>query len=320
MRPLPFWTENDMAAHADWRAMVDYLHSQHQSPMAQVDRLLMQRDAKPSQSPQGLLLWPAWQAAHLGVKIVTLFPDNTSKPNVQGVVLLFDAKDGSPVALLDGAALTLWKTAADAALGTDLLARQDANTLLLVGAGALAKPLIQAHLAVRPAISEVRIWNRHPDKAAALAEHLTKLMPVGVTYRCMADLQTASKGASIICCATGSTAPLLYGAWVQPGTHVNLIGGYTPAMRESDDELMRRSRVYVDSRPFTIAHCGDLTQAFESQTLTPEQVLGDLFDLCRQQVPARQDAASITVFKSGGGAHLDLMMAEYFHLRCAAAL
>ena len=322
MSHLPYWTFDDMAPHAHWPAMVEHLRRAHGQEPAMVDRLYMQRPGNaPGQSPQGLLIWPAWQAnEHLGVKVVTLFPDNQDKPNVQGIVLLFDAKDGTPVCALDGAALTLWKTAADAALGTQLLARDDAHTLLMVGAGALAPALIESHLAIRPCLKQVLIWNRHADKAVALAANLAPRLPESIQAHAVQDLQSAIGCANLICCATGSTQALVKGAWVQAGTHVNLIGGYTPEMRESDDDLMRLATVYVDSRASTLAHCGDLTQAFAHGALTPSEVRGDLFDLCCERVTARQDAASVTVFKSGGGAHLDLMMAQYFHRLCAASV
>lgn len=315
MSQLPFWTEHDMARYAHWPAMVAHLRLAHCQEPAIVDRLYMQRPGtSPDQSAQGLLIWPAWQAnQHVGVKVVTLFPDNQVKPNVQGVVLLFDANDGSPVCALEGASLTLWKTAADAALGTHLLARTDAHTLLMVGAGALAPALIESHLAIRPGLQKVLIWNRHAQKAEELANSMATSLPQSVRVQSVHDLQSATESACIICCATGSTEPLIKGAWVPAGTHVNLIGGYTPDMRESDDDLMRRAKVFVDSRASTLAHCGDLTQAFAHHALLPSDVLGDLFDLCCGRVAARQDSATVTVFKSGGGAHLDLMMAQYFH-------
>jgi ornithine cyclodeaminase len=322
MSTLPYWTQEDMTPHAQWPAMVEHLRRAHNQEPALVDRLYMQRPGHaPGQSPQGLLIWPAWQAnKHLGVKVVTLFPDNQDKPNVQGVVLLFDAQDGSPVCALDGAALTLWKTAADAALGTLLLAREDARTLLMVGAGTLAPALIEAHLAIRPSLQQVLIWNRHADKAEVLAKSMAPRMPESIQVQAVTDIQNATERAHIICCATGSTQALVKGAWVQAGTHVNLVGGYTPEMRESDDDLMRLAKVYVDSRASTLAHCGDLTQAFAHRALTPSEVRGDLFDLCCERAAARQDAATITVFKSGGGAHLDLMMAQYFHRHCAESV
>lgn len=295
-----------IAQACDFPGLVAHLRAAHREPPPDVQRVLMQQRAA-SGPDNAVLVWPAWQAGHnLGVKVVTMFPGNRSVPAVQGVYLLFDGGNGSPQAVIDGTELTYWKTAADSALGADLLARPDARTLLMVGAGALAPHLIRAYQAIRPGLQQVRVWNRTPAKALAVAAAVT-----GTPAAATRDLEAAVRAADIICCATSSQEPLVHGDWLQAGAHLDLVGGFTPAMRETDDTAMRRARIFVDSRWFTVDHAGDLTQAIASGAITPAAVRGDLFDLCSGSVAGRTDADQITLFKSGGGAHLDLMTAQY---------
>ena len=133
----------------------------------------------------------------------------------------------------------------------------------------------------------------------------------GIAAEVVTDLSAAVPLADIVCCATGSRSPLIQGAWLRLGTHVDLIGGYTPDMREADDAAVRRSRIFVDSRWFTVEHVGDLTQPIAAGVIGADAVLGDLFDLCCERIPGRCHADEITLFKSGGGAHLDLMTAQH---------
>ena len=151
------------------------------------------------------------------------------------------------------------------------------------------------------------VWNRNP----ARAEQLVRQLAPEMTAHVVTDLPDAVRGADIVCCATASHEPLIEGRWLRPGTHLDLIGGYTPAMREADDEAVRRARLYVDSRWFSVAHAGDLTQPIASGVITPADVIGDLFELCGGRCPARTGDDEITLFKSGGGAHLDLMTAQH---------
>lgn len=295
-----------IARACDFIGLIDHLRAAHREAPPSVERVLMQqRDAWGSNN--AMLVWPAWQSGrNLGVKVVTMFPNNRSAPAVQGIYLLFDGIDGSPQAVIDGTALTYWKTAADSALGADLLARADARSLLMVGAGALAPYLIRAYQTIRPGLQQVTVWNRTLSRAQTVAAGVTGTPAVPAS-----DLEAAVRVADIVCCATSSHTPLIKGEWLRPGTHLDLIGGFTPDMREADDTAVRRSRVFVDSRAFTVEHVGDLTQPIASGTITRAEVLGDLFDLCTGCCAGRTDAAQITLFKSGGGAHLDLMTAQY---------
>jgi alanine dehydrogenase len=255
-----------------------------------------------------LLLMPAWQAGgHLGVKIVTVFPDNAARslPVVLGSYLLLDASTGAPLALFDGTALTLRRTAAASALAADFLARPDAARHLMIGTGALAPHLIEAHAAVRP-IRETRIWGRNPEKAAALAEL------VRTPTRAVApaeDLERAVAEADIVTCATLAPEPLVHGAWLRPGTHLDLVGAFTPEMREADDEAVRRATVYVDTRAGA-EESGDITHALRSGALTWDRIAGDLFELVRGTARGRRNAEEITFFKSVGTALEDLAAAR----------
>ncbi|MCK6451833.1 MAG: ornithine cyclodeaminase family protein [Alphaproteobacteria bacterium] len=256
-----------------------------------------------------LLLMPAWQPGrHIGVKIVSVFPDNAAQglPAVQGVYLLSDARTGRPVALIDGPSITVRRTAAASALASRYLSRQDASRLVMVGTGALAPHLIGAHCAVRP-IREVLVWGRDAQKARALAESLAG-RPYSV--RPADDLEAAIRQADIVSSATLSKEPLVRGAWLKPGSHVDLVGAYTPEMRESDDEAVRRARVFVDTRAGATKEGGDVVQPLNAGVLKPADILADLFELTRGEKPGRTRPDEITLFKSVGTALEDLAAAE----------
>ncbi len=256
-----------------------------------------------------LLLMPAWQAGrHIGVKMVTVFPDNSAQslPAVMGIYVLLDGKTGSPRALIDGPKLTVKRTAAASALASGYLPRPDAERLLMVGTGALAPELIMAHAAVRP-ICNVLIWGRHPEKAERLAKRLTRRdFRVDWTD----DLQAAVRGAHIISCATLASEPLIRGAWLQPGQHLDLVGAFRPDMRETDDAVMQRARVFVDTRAGATQEGGDIVQAIAAGVLSPDDIAGDLFEMTRGERSGRRYYDQITVFKSVGTAIEDLAAAQ----------
>ena len=268
---------------------------------------------RPDGAASTLLLMPAWQDFHAagtseggyaGVKIVTVAPDNNlrGKPAVTGVYLLMDGKTGEPLALIDGQRLTLWRTAAASALAARHLARADASRHLIIGAGALCPFLARAHASVRP-ITETVIWNRTPQKAEAAAEALQAL---GLNARAAADLDGEIARADVISSATISTMPLVKGALLKPGAHVDLVGAFTPSMRESDDEAMRRARVFVDTRAGGLKEAGDIVLALQSGALTEDRVEADLYDLVRGKHAGRSGDSDITLFKSVGAAIEDL--------------
>ncbi len=245
-----------------------------------------------------LLLMPAWQRDWLGVKVVTVHPGNAARgmPAVHSTYLLTEAATGRPALLLDGDTLTARRTAAASALAASFLARPDASRLLLVGAGRVASLLPAAHRSVRR-IREVRVWNPTAARADTLAE---ALRTDGFDAARTDDLPAAAAWADIISCATLSTAPLIQGAWLRPGTHLDLVGAFTPAMREADEDAIRRARVFVD----TLAA---LHEAGELANLTERDVRGTLETLCRGG--AGRQADEITAFKSVGTALEDLAAA-----------
>ncbi|MFT5181388.1 MAG: alanine dehydrogenase [Alphaproteobacteria bacterium] len=260
-----------------------------------------------------LLLMPAWSApdpvpAHVGVKIVTVYPDNADRelPSVMGTYLMLDGTTGAPTASIDGPALTARRTAAASALAADYLARADAQNLLMVGTGRLAGSLIAAHASVRP-IRQTVIWGRDRDKAERLARRLTtSTNPVTAT----GDLETAVGEADIISCATTSRDPLIHGEWLRDGVHVDLVGGFRPDMREADDRVIQRGRIFVDTRAGALAEAGDIVQPVNQGILCAEDIAGDLFDLCQGKQRGRQSPGEITVFKSVGTALEDLAAAQ----------
>ncbi|KPL53150.1 ornithine cyclodeaminase [Prosthecomicrobium hirschii] len=272
-----------------------------------------------------LLLMPAWDDVStgfdgdpmIGIKIVNVVPGNAErgKASVVGSYLLMSGVTGEPVAMMDGSRLTLRRTAAASALAARTLARPDAARLVMVGAGALAPHLIEAHASVRP-IREVAVWNHRPEKAVALAESLA-----GRPYRVTAvtDLAAAVAEADIVSAATLSSEPVIRGAWLKPGSHVDLVGAFTPAMRESDDEAVRRARVFVDTRGGALKEAGDIVRPIADGVITAADVVADLFDLCRGTDPGRRGADEITLFKSVGTALEDLAAARLVWSRVAGA-
>ncbi|WP_375593120.1 ornithine cyclodeaminase family protein [Algihabitans albus] len=258
---------------------------------------------------QSLLLMPAWQAGrYVGVKIVTVTPGNGPRglPAVMGAYLLIDGRNGSPSALIDGPMLTLRRTAAASALASAYLSRPDSARLLMVGTGALAPHLVAAHAAVRP-IRDVLIWGRTPAKAQRLAKSI-KLKPVRI--EATEDLEGAVRGADIVSCATLSSEPLVQGAWLSDGQHLDLVGAFRPDMRETDAEVFRRARIFVDTREGALAEGGDLVQAIQAGALEPEDVAADLFELTRGERAGRRFYDQITLFKSTGSALEDLAAAQ----------
>ncbi len=256
-----------------------------------------------------LILMPAWEVrdgGFLGVKVVSVFPDNAlrRKPTVMGTYLLLAGDSGEPLAALDGAALTLRRTAAASALASRYLSRTDSRRLTMIGAGALAPRLIAAHATVRQ-IADVTIWNRTPAKAEALA---TEIEREGLAVRATTDLEAAVKHADIVSVATMTDRPILQGKWLAPGAHIDLVGAYTPAMRESDDDAIRRCRIFVDTR-IGMRESGDIAQPLGSGVISESDIAADLHDLARSRTPARRSADEITLFKSVGNAIEDLAAA-----------
>jgi ornithine cyclodeaminase len=274
----------------------------------------------PGSADATLLLMPAWTrgaSSHLGVKVVTVFPDNGSRglPSIYGQYLLLDGATGASLALLDGTMLTKRRTACASGLASRYLSRTDARRLLMIGTGALAPQLIRVHAKVRP-IEEVAIWGRRPERAQDLARELADSLPRAlgrpIAIHAVSDRKQAVAAADIVSCATLSRTPLVEGDWLGPGQHLDLVGAYTPQMRESDDRAMERARVYVDTRAGALKEGGDVALSLANGTIDEDDVIADLFELARGQQTGRLpgDATSITLFKSVGAALEDLAAAE----------
>ena len=260
-----------------------------------------------------LLLMPVWQPErHTGVKIVTVAPRNPQRglPSVHSMFMLIDSATGAPVCLMDGEELTLRRTAAASALASGYLSRPDSSRLLVIGTGSLAPYMAAAHCTTRP-IKTVSVWGRSAEKAASSADLLRRQfvgsdIQVGVA----GDLEAAVRQGDIITCATTSTTPIVRGAWVRPGTHVDLVGGFRPNMREADDALMCSAVVFVDTWNGALAEAGDLVQPIETGKLQRATLQAELADLCAGRHPGRNNPAQITLFKSVGAALEDLCAAD----------
>jgi alanine dehydrogenase len=262
-----------------------------------------------------LLLMPAWSRQWTGLKTVVFKPENPAAglPTIQASYQLIDNTTGATVALLDGTELTRRRTAAASALAADYLAVKDASTMVLVGAGALAGHFVRAHAAVRP-IRQVLIYSRSPAKSEILAAGLAD---DGFDARPVSDLEAAVGRAQIVSCVTTSTVPIVRGAWLKPGTHVDLAGAFGPEMRETDGDVVQRARVFVDTRDGAAVEAGDLLNARDEGKFDFASVQGDLFELCGGRVKGRNSSSEITLFKSCGTAIEDLATAVMVYQKAA---
>lgn len=258
-----------------------------------------------------LLLMPAWQRASeaggfLGVKLVTVFPGNARRgmPGLTSSYLLFDRYTGTQLATIDGNVITARRTAAVSALGASFLAREDAENLLVLGSGRVASLLPDAYRAVRN-IRRIGVWDINPDSASRM---VGRLIEEGLDATVVQDIESGIRWADIITAATLSTVPLVKGEWLRPGVHVDLIGAFTPSMRESDDAALKRSAVFTDTAE-ALHEAGDFTQPIESGAFAPDELKGTLDQLCKGEVPGRASSEQITLFKAVGTALADLAAA-----------
>lgn len=298
-------TAAEVAEALDWSALIERLAHAFcggvESPA---------RHHHAMQRPDGeatMLLMPAWeQDGYIGVKMVNVFPQNADYglPAIAGVYLLSEGAHGRPLACIDGGELTRRRTAAASALAARALAREDAETLLVVGTGKLAPMVIEAHAAVRP-IRRVRIWGRSPEKAERLAaEYADRFATEAVT-----DLEEACADADVISCVTLSTRPLIRGRWLAPGTHLDLIGAFRPDMRETDADCLARSEVFVDTYAGAKGEAGDILQAVAEGGFALEHLRAELAELLRGSSKGRSGPEAITLFKSVGASLEDLAAA-----------
>ncbi len=293
----PYIQASDVEHRLDWVAMADALEAGHRAAKPVISDQMVRR------SGDILLSRAAWiDGMGVAVKSVTVLPGNPAKglPSVHGAMLLFDDATGAVEAVIDSGLVTKWKTASDSILGARFLARKNSRRLLIIGAGVVARSLIEAYRAMFPGIS-VTIWNRTTDNARQLADD------TGATFAL--DPQTAIGDADIIASATMARDPIVRGEWLQPGVHLDLIGAFTPAMREADDAAIKRAKIFVDCRETTVEHIGELMIPIAKGVIEPRHVLADLRELANGAV-GRSLPSEITLFKNGGGAHLDLMVGK----------
>jgi ornithine cyclodeaminase/alanine dehydrogenase-like protein (mu-crystallin family) len=281
----------------DWNELTKALIKGHDLPKAEIDDTFLYR------GKDTLLSRSAWiDGMGIAVKSATVFPDNPARdvPMINGALCLFADKTGMLEALVDFHLVTKWKTVGDSLLAAKLLARRNSKSILIVGAGTVGRSV---HAAFGSAFPEARfeIWNRSPAGAEAMIADLPNLSLAK-------DLEAAVRNADIIVSATMSTDPLIKGDWLQPGQHLNLIGAYRPDMREADDTALLRGSVFVDSFDTTIGHIGELKIPIEAGIINKDAILADYYNL---DAFARRSDDEITVFKNGGGAHLDLMTSRY---------
>ncbi len=297
----------DIDAQLDWHGLLTAFERAHTRPPAELDDTFLYR------GDDTLLSRAAWiDGMGALVKTATIFPGNVQKglAAVNGGVSLYSDSDGTLEALLDFHLVTKWKTAGDSLFAASMLARPDSRKITLVGAGTVARSMVDAYRALFPE-AQFTVWARKFESAAQFARDVAGVQPE-------ADLQRAVEGADIICTATMSRTPLIKGAWLQPGQHLDLIGAFTPDMREADDTAIRRARLFVDARATTIGHIGEVMIPMAAGVITTADILGDLSDLVQGRA-GRDSADEITLFKNGGGAHLDLMTARYILSRWRAA-
>lgn len=287
----PYIRAEDVEHLLDWNKMADAIEAGHKLAKPEISDQFVTR------GDDTLLSRAAWiDGFGVAVKSVTVMPSNTAKrlPSIHGAMVLFEDQTGQVEAVIDSALVTKWKTAADSVLGSRLLARPDSKKLLIVGSGNVAASLIEAYSAVFPGVS-ISAWSRTTKNVEALGVNVAGNLPRAV------------EEADIIACATMATDPLVLGKWLQPRQHLDLIGAFKSDMREVDDEAMQRARIFVDSRASTIEHIGELTIPIANGAISEDDVLGDLYDLANG-AEGRSSYEDITLFKNGGGAHLDLMV------------
>lgn len=284
----------DAEAKLDWKALLAAFEAGHALPQPDIKDLFVYR------GPDTVLDRATWIDG-LGalVKVATVVPGNAArgKPTVNGAVTLYDDTTGELTALVDFHLVTKWKTAGDSLLAASRLARKDSRNFLLVGAGTVARSMVQAYSALWPD-AQFTTWSRARATAEAMG------LPVAD------DLEAAVKTADVICTCTMATAPLVKGDWLRPGQHLDLIGAYRPDMREVDDTAMSRARLFVDARATTIHHIGELIAPLKSGAIQESDVIADFYDL-KTGTFTRRSEDEITIAKNGGGAHLDLMTADY---------
>ncbi len=292
----------------DYRTLIEALRAGFACRNSQP--IQMRQETGTDADSKVLLVKAAWDGEVTVVKAVTLNANNRQSevPYIQGLVAIFDKASGTPLGVVDAKQVTFRRTAAASALAADYLARANAEVMTLIGTGLLAPHMALAHVAIRP-IRRVNVFGRSLEKAEATAGTISRSAPA-IQVRAVRDLPEAVREADIVSTATSSKSPVLHGAWISAGTHVDLVGAFTPDAREADDETMAGARVFLDDRNTTVEEAGDVALPIASGTITAKDIVGDLWDLCGGQVAGRTADREVTVFKSVGTALADLVAAR----------
>ena len=295
-----------------YQQLIENLLQAHNTATENVEDLLLETDFE--ELKNHFFLRAAWQKnSYLGAKIITIFPQNRAPegpPAIQALYTLFDGISGTPLCCIDGTALTFLKTATDSALASSLLAREDIETMLMIGAGGMAPHLIEAHCAARPSIKNIYIWNRTPQRCLSV---VNTLQTKGITVHQTDDLRSCISQADLVCSAVTTSEPMIKGKWLKPGCHVDLVGAFTEQLREADNEAIQRSSIFVDSRKMTIDVVGEIIQPIKQGVMKVSDIKADFYDAVKNDKFQRSHVDEITLFKNGGGGHLDLMMSHILY-------
>jgi len=282
---------------------------------------LRQVVAVPGAEPtRAFVSMPAFDPSGAGVvKIATVFPRNPEKgkPTVQAIIIAFSDL-GTPTAILDGNVVTYLRTGAASALASRYLSRLDSAHLVIIGTGELAPTMAAAHCAVR-AIRRVSVWGRRRERATATAATIRGRVDPAVRVVVAEALDEAVRTADIVSCATSSAEPVLLGRWVRPGTFLDLVGSFSPATREADDDAVSRARLFVDTFEGALAEAGDVIQPLRSGLIDRSRIEGELADLVQNRVAGRTSPEEITLFKSVGTAIEDLAATRLIVAACGAS-
>ena len=309
-------SDKEVRKYADYSELISTLDEMHRETHSKVADLLLSEQSTDGNVNHFLVRagWKHGQA--LGVKMASIFSGNRDKnlPAINASYVLFDGTNGTPLSSIDGNELTWRKTAADSALGSSRLARSDSKNMLMVGAGAMAPHLIRAHTTALPKIERIELWNRGRARRDQLIRSLRSEFNVVATD----DLQRSVSAADIISCATMTKEPIVLGEWLSPGCHLDLVGAFMIDMRETDDTAMRLGQIFVDSRETTLSEIGELAIPLRKGVLCEDDILADHYQLSQGIHPGRTTQSEITIFKNGGGGHLDLMTARYIYQKCRA--
>lgn len=301
-------TATDVQFQLCWDTLIPHLRHTYASKFTMPQRQVMRLSADAGNHDAFALL-PSWNDEVIALKAFTYFPQNTAPhSSLYSQILLFDRQHGEPLALVEGRSVTFWRTAGISALASQLLSREDSSTLLLLGTGNLVPYIIRAHCSVRP-IKRVVLWGRNAQKAQACLDAIASELP-GTHFAVATDLCEACASADVIVSATGSHEVLLHGSWIQPGTHVDLLGNHHADHRECDSALVTSAQVYVDTYLNCLKEAGEILIPIAEGVFHRDDIRGELADLCAGRCPARQSASDITLFKSVGAALGDLATAH----------